>query len=58
MARSERPTGQHPRYRAENSKIFDGRWAVIDTFTGWAAVVRGIPLSAFQRTRSTAWSLS
>lgn len=33
-------------YQVEKSATFEGRWAVVDRFTGWPVFIRGIPLDA------------
>ncbi|SEI17246.1 hypothetical protein SAMN05216228_103453 [Rhizobium tibeticum] len=32
------------RYQVEKSLVYDGKWSVIDTFTGCAEIVEGVPL--------------
>ncbi|MBB3319993.1 hypothetical protein FHT76_007423 [Rhizobium sp. BK176] len=39
--------------RQRPSGAFDGLWSVIDSFTGWAVVVREVPLDALTRGEAT-----
>jgi hypothetical protein len=34
----------HLRYQVEESLVYDGKWSVVDTFTGCPEIVEGVPL--------------